>query len=112
MLRKMHMTRVRQKAWREMPEKMEAIRVIATQTASQRRSETDAALRELVSTWPQTMSPTQLKDSVTSDIGYTGLYSSLTYRFSRKLMLEFLADGLWHNLCHLPSKECTQQSSP
>lgn len=102
MLRKLQLTRSRQKAWREDRPKMEAIRRQATARAKAVKDEKDMALRRLIATWPAKMSPEELRTLAQENIEYgKKRYSSLTYRFTRKGMLRFGADGLWHNLCHL-----------
>ena len=102
-LRKLALTRIRQKAWRDQPEKMEAIRRKATEEAKTVKERKDMALRQIISTWPAKMSAAELKDIAEQSLEYDGRYSSLTYRFTRKGMLRFEADGFWHNLCHLPA---------
>jgi hypothetical protein len=102
-LRKLSLTRLRQKAWREQPEKMEAIRRKATEEAKTVKDGKDMALRQIISTWPAKMTAAELRDIVERTLDYDGRYSSLTYRFTRKKMLRFDVDGYWHNLCHLPA---------
>lgn len=102
-LRKLAMTRLRQKAWREQPERMESIRRQATEKAKAIKDEKNDNLKTLVSTWPKRMTTDELKQIVSQTIEYEGKYSSLTYRFTRKGLLRFEADGFWHNLCHLPA---------
>ncbi len=101
-LRKLALTRLRQKAWREHPETMERIRQQATEKAKAVKDEKHRNLVALVSTWPERMTSDELKEIVKRDIDYTGNYSSLTYRFTRKALLRYMPDGYWHNLCHLP----------
>ena len=103
-LRKLSLTRLRQKAWREEPVRMEGIRVKATEAAKAVKDEKHKNLTALVSTWPERMTTDELKQIVVTDIDYKGKYSSLTYRFTRKGLLRFMADGYWHNLCHLPAE--------
>lgn len=103
-LRKLSLTRLRQKAWREQPERMEAIRRQATEEAKTVKDRKDMALRQIIATWPAKMTASELKDIVEQTLDYDGRYSSLTYRFSRKAMLRFETDGYWHNLCHLPAE--------
>ena len=102
-LRKLSLTRYRQKAWREQPERMESIRKQATEKAKAIKDEKNKNLMALVSTWPERMTSDELKQIVEQSINYKGRYSSLTYRFTRKGLLRFEADGYWHNLCHLPA---------
>lgn len=104
-LRKLSLTRLRQKAWREQPEKMEAIRRQATEEAKAVKERNNQGLRQIVATWPERMTAGELKAIVERDIDYDGKYSSLTYRFTRCKMLRFDADGTWHNLCRLPCEQ-------
>ena len=103
-LRKLSLTRLRQKAWRDQPEKMEGIRKQATEKAKAIKDEKNQNLINLLSTWPERLTCDELKEIVARDIDYKGNYSSLTYRFTRKGLLRFEADGHWHNLCHLPAE--------
>jgi hypothetical protein len=84
---------------------MESIRQQATEAAKAVKERKDMELREVIGTWPETMTSAELKDIVEHSLDYDGRYSSLTYRFTRKGMLRFEADGLWHNLCHLPRRQ-------
>ena len=104
-LRKLALTRLRQKSWREEPERMEHIRQQATEAAKAVKERKDMELREVISTWPEKMTSSELKDIVEQTLDYSGKYSSLTYRFTRKAMLRFDMDGYWHNLCHLPRRQ-------
>ena len=104
-LRKLSLTRYRQKAWRDQPERMEHIRQQATEAAKTVKERKDMELREVISTWPEKMTSAELKDIVEQTLDYSGKYSSLTYRFTRKAMLRFDMDGYWHNLCHLPRRQ-------
>ena len=101
-LRKLSLTRLRQKAWREEPERMEHIRRQATEKAKAVKDEKNKNLMALISTWPKRMTSDELKQIVSQTIDYKGKYSSLTYRFTRKGLLRFEVDGYWHNLCQLP----------
>ena len=80
---------------------MEAALELAHEQAIKNKKALDDALRTIIAGWPKTISPEELKDLVHRDIEYTKRYSSLVYRFTRKHMLEFKPDGLWHNLCSL-----------
>lgn len=95
-------TRIRQKAWREKRPTMEAAQAKAVEQARENKQAIDEALRVTIAGWPQTMTPKELKELVRRDIDYTKRYSSLVYRFSRRKMLEFKPDGLWHNCSLLP----------
>jgi hypothetical protein len=103
-LRKLALTRSRQKAWREHPEKMEAIRRQATVEAKAVRERNNEHLRAILRGWPEKMSPGELKQLVEQRMDYAGKYSSLTYRLTRCNLLRFDADGYWHNLCNLPAE--------
>ena len=98
---KLQWTRIRQKAWREKRPTMEAALDRAQKQAKENKKAKDDALRTMIAGWPKTISPKELKDLVHRDIDYPKRYSSLVYRFTRKHMLEFKPDGLWHNLCSL-----------
>lgn len=81
---------------------MEAIRRQATEEAKAVKERKDMALRQVISTWPEKMTASELRQIVEQSLEYDGRYSSLTYRFTRKGMLRFDSDGFWHNLCRLP----------
>ena len=102
-LRKLALTRLRQKAWREQPEKMETIRKTATLKAKTVKDENNRQVRIVVSTWPERMTTDELRANILASLDYPGAHASLTYRFTRHGMLRFMPDGLWHNLCRLPS---------
>lgn len=101
-LRKLSLTRLRQKAWREQPEKMEGIRAKAIAVAKTAKDEKNQRIREAMSTWPNTLDTATLRGYILKDFNYTGKMSSLIWRMRRHGMMEFKADGLWHNLCNLP----------
>ena len=111
-LRKLALTRSRQKAWREQPEKMEAIRRQATVEAKAVRERNNDHLKAILRGWPEKMSPGELKQLVEQRLDYSGKYSSLTYRLTRCGLLRFDADGCWHNLCTLPQSKPSAQSEP
>ena len=98
-LRKLALTRARQKAWRDEPMKMEAIRVNATKEASRKKREKNQAIRSVVSAWPETLTSYELRERITADLDYRGKVASLVYRLRRHNLLAYHADGLWHNLC-------------
>lgn len=102
-LRKLKITRARQKAWREKPDHMEAIRCSAIKQAKENKQAKEDKIKEVIATWPDSMTPAELKNLVERDLEYSKRYSSLTYRFSRRKLLAFREDGLWHNLARLPS---------
>ena len=103
-LRKLSLTRYRQKAWREQPERMESIRVRAIAAAKTVKEQKNLRIREVMTTWPSTMDTAALREHILKDFTYKGKMSSLIWRMRRHGMMEFKADGLWHNLCHLPAE--------
>jgi hypothetical protein len=98
-------TRIRLKAWREMPEKMEAARREATKEAARKRRDKNDGLRQVVATWPDLLTSPQLRERIASDIDYKGKPSSLVYRLRRHGMVSFREDGNWLNLCTLIPRE-------
>ena len=103
-LRKLSLTRLRQKAWREQPERMESIRVKAITAAKAVKEQKNQRIREAMSAWPKTLDTSTLREYILKDFTYTGKMSSLIWRMRRHGMMEFRDDGLWHNLCHLPAE--------
>jgi hypothetical protein len=98
-------TRIRLKAWREMPEKMEAARREATKEAARKRRDKNDGLRQVVATWPDLLTSPQLRERIAADIDYKGKPSSLVYRLRRHGMVSFREDGNWVNLCTLIPRE-------
>ena len=98
-------TRIRLKAWREMPEKMEAARREATKEAARKRRDKNDGLRQVVATWPDLLTSPQLRERIAADIDYKGKPSSLVYRLRRHGMVSFREDGTWLNLCTLILRE-------
>jgi|688.fasta_scaffold392358_2 hypothetical protein len=98
-------TRIRLKAWREMPEKMEAARREATKEAARKRRDKNDGLRQVVATWPDLLTSPQLRERIAADIAYKGKPSSLVYRLRRHGMVSFREDGNWLNLCTLIPRE-------
>jgi hypothetical protein len=98
-------TRIRLKAWREMPEKMEAARREATKEAARKRRDKNDGLRQVVATWPDLLTSPQLRERIAADIDYKGKPSSLVYRLRRHGMVSFREDGNWLNLCTLIPRE-------
>ena len=98
-------TRIRLKAWREMPEKMEAARRQATVAAARKKKDKNEGLRQVVATWPETMTVPELRERIAADIAYKGKPSSLVWRLRRHGMLTFREDGNWVNLCALIPRE-------
>jgi len=103
-LRKLSLTRYRQKAWREQPERMESIRVKAITAAKAVKEQKNLRIREAMSAWPSTLDTATLREYILRDFTYKGKVSSLIWRMRRHGMMEFKFDGLWHNLCHLPAE--------
>jgi FKBP-type peptidyl-prolyl cis-trans isomerase (trigger factor) len=50
--------------WVEQPERMEQIRRAATKIASQKRQDRNLALKKLITSWPQYLSPDELKQQI------------------------------------------------
>lgn len=98
-------TKIRLRAWREMPEKMEAARREATKEASRKRKDKNDGLRQVVATWPAVVSSPQLRELIAADIAYSGKPSSMVWRLRRHGMLLFREDGQWVNLCSLIPRE-------
>ncbi len=94
-------SRIRLKAWREMPERMEAARREATKEAARKRRDKNDGLRQVVATWPDTLTCPELRERIAADIAYKGKPSSLVWRLRRHGMLSFREDGRWVNLCTL-----------
>ncbi len=103
-MRKLSLTRLRQKAWREQPERMESIRVKAITAAKAVKEQKNQRIREAMSAWPSTFDTATLREYILKDFTYKGKVSSLIWRMRRHGMMEFKVDGLWHNLCHLPAE--------
>jgi hypothetical protein len=98
-------TKIRLKAWREMPEKMEAARREATVAAARKRKDKNDGLRRVVATWPDVLTSPELRERIAADIAYNGKPSSLVWRLRRHGMLSFRDDGNWVNLCTLIPRE-------
>jgi hypothetical protein len=98
-------SRIRLKAWREMPERMEAARREATKEAARKRRDKNDGLRQVVATWPDLLTSPQLRERIAADIDYKGKPSSLVYRLRRHGMVSFREDGNWVNLCTLIPRE-------
>lgn len=83
---------------------MEGIRVRAVAAAKTVKEQKNLRIREAMTTWPSTMDTAALREHILKDFNYTGKMSSLIWRMRRHGMMEFKADGLWHNLCNLPAQ--------
>lgn len=110
MLTRLKWTRIRQKAWREKPEKMRAALAKATEQARRSRHELNDILRSIVAEMPMTMTPEELKEQARLRINYSRKHTSLVYRMRRLGFIDFREDGLWHNLVRLPSSDNVQES--
>ena len=82
--------------------RMESIRVRAIAAAKAVKEQKNLRIREVMTTWPSTMDTAALREHILKDFTYKGKMSSLIWRMRRHGMMEFKADGLWHNLCNLP----------
>jgi hypothetical protein len=98
-------SRIRLKAWREMPDRMEAARREATKEAARKRRDKNDGLRQVVATWPDILTCPELRERIAADIAYKGKPSSLVWRLRRHGMLSFREDGNWVNLCTLIPRE-------
>tara|TARA_R110000803_G_scaffold179564_1_gene241970 strand:+ start:203 stop:454 length:252 start_codon:yes stop_codon:yes gene_type:complete len=83
---------------------METIRQQATDAAKAVKEQKNLRIREVMSAWPSTLDTATLREHILRDFTYKGKMSSLIWRMRRHGMMEFKADGLWHNLCHLPAE--------
>jgi hypothetical protein len=98
-------SRIRLKAWKEMPDRMEAARREATKEAARKRRDKNDGLRQVVATWPDILTCPELRERIAADIAYKGKPSSLVWRLRRHGMLSFREDGNWVNLCTLIPRE-------
>jgi hypothetical protein len=94
-------TKIRLKAWKEIPERMEAARREATRLAAKKKQDKNTGLRQVISSWPDTMTVYELRQRIADEIEYKGKPSSLVWRLRRHGMICFREDGLWVNLCTL-----------
>lgn len=91
-------TKIRLKAWREMPEHMEAARRAATKEASRKKRAKNDAIRQAVAHWPAVLTTDQLREHIAQELEYTGKITSLIYRMRRHGIITFGLDGNWHRL--------------
>jgi len=99
---KLKWTRVRQKAWRDKPDHMEAIRVRATQRAATSKARNHLALIRNLSTLPASLSTDELQAIVKAASTYRGTYHSFQNRLRRHGLMRYdAASGRWLNLCHV-----------
>lgn len=98
---KLKWTRVRQRAWRDKPDHMEAIRVRATERASVSRARKHLALIRNLSTLAASLSTEELQAIVKAST-YRGTYHSFQNRLRRHGLMRYdAASGRWLNLCHV-----------
>jgi hypothetical protein len=107
-LRRIHQARKWAELWKADPGKMEACRKAATVAAAEAKARKNDRLRELVSHWPATISPADLKALVLELAQTPSPYRrrrrynprSILNRLRRCSMLSFdHATGLWTNRC-------------
>lgn len=110
---KLQMTRWRQKAWRDNPAHMEAIRGRAIKNAAYNRKTKHIILIDVVSLWPKLMTPKEFK------IQCLGIYPaelnvrSLVNRLTRhKLMAYDAGRALWVNQCNLEGDDSDATELP
>lgn len=97
-LKRLALTRLRQKAWREKRDHMETIRKRAVANAAQARRDNHAALISRLASMPATMTTDELKAYI--DGKYPGRPSSFFDRLRRHRLMLYNADaGVWVNLC-------------
>ena len=97
-LKRLALTRLRQKAWRDKPEHMETIRQRAVANAATKRRDNHAALIARLSHLPATMTSDALIAYITGK--YSGKPSSFFDRLRRHRLMTYNAtDGVWVNLC-------------
>jgi len=99
-LRRLELTRLRQKAWREKPARMEQIRQRATAKAAAQRHANHAALVARLSDLPAAMTTDQVLAYI--DGRYRGKPGSFFNRLRRHGLMtwDYKAD-LWVNHCHV-----------
>lgn len=99
-LRRLELTRLRQKAWREKPARMEQIRQRATAKAAAQRHANHAALVARLSDLPAAMTTDQVLAYI--DGIYRGKPGSFFNRLRRHGLMtwDYRAD-IWVNHCHV-----------
>lgn len=99
-LRRLELTRLRQKLWREMPERMEAARRKATAKAAAKRHANHAALVARLSDLPAALTTDQVLAYI--DGIYRGKAKSFFNRLRRHDLMayDYQAD-VWVNHCHV-----------
>ena len=98
---KLHLTRDRQKAWRERPDHMEGIRQRATAKAKAIKDQKNLNLIAVLSTLPERLTPTELRELFLT--GYCRdkqvTEESFFIRVKRRGLMSYdPASGLWLNL--------------
>jgi hypothetical protein len=63
-LRRMNTLKQWKQLWKEQPDRMELIRQAATKAAANKRHRRNLALRDLLTTWPTSLSPEQLQQHI------------------------------------------------
>lgn len=99
-LRRLAITRGRQKAWREIPEVMERARLKATAKAAAQRHANHAALIARLSDLPATLTTDELRTFIAAK--YRGEPKSFFNRLRRHGLMAYdpVADA-WLNHCHV-----------
>lgn len=99
-LRRLELTRLRQKAWREIPEVMERARRKATAKAAAKRHANHAALIARLSDLPATLTTDKLRTFIAAK--YRGEPKSFFNRLRRHGLMAYdpVADA-WVNHCHV-----------
>jgi len=101
---KFQWTRVRQKAWREKPDHMEAIRVRATQSAANAKARNLQRLIHTLGACPATLTTDDLRAMVTNS-NYKGTFHSMTNKLRRHRLMSYdAAAAVWVNHC-VPERE-------
>lgn len=105
-LAKLQMTRWRQKAWRDKPDVMEAIRQRATIRAKQVKDEQIRLLRGYIADLPDRMTSLELDDLLVRE--YTAQRKVARASFFRRVKRHGLlaydgSTGHWQNLCRVAS---------
>ena len=103
-LAKLQMTRWRQKAWRDRPEHMEAIRQRATARAKAKRDDQISLLRVYLADLPERMTGHELDDLIVTEYAAQRKVTRASFfrRVKRHALLAYDATtGHWQNLCRV-----------
>ena len=105
-LRRMHTLKQWKQLWKEQPDRMELIRQAATKAAANKRHRRNLALRDLLTTWPASLSPEQFRQHI--DLVAPNLNpKSVVNRVRRLGYLTFDASlGAWINHTVTPLADC------